>query len=66
MEKTWIRQLSMLISFHMELAGSPFDMTLNLKTPVSDPEFNGSMVGKIDLTALSKRFLWIVLVFQVW
>jgi len=40
--------------FHMELAGSPFDMTLNLKTPVSDPEFNGSMVGKIDLTALSK------------
>jgi AsmA-like C-terminal region len=40
--------------FHMELAGSPFDMTLNLKTPVSDPDFNGSMVGKIDLTALSK------------
>jgi hypothetical protein len=40
--------------FHMELAGSPFDMTLNLKTPISDPDFNGSMVGKIDLTALSK------------
>jgi hypothetical protein len=40
--------------FHMELAGSPFDMTLNLKTPVSDPDFKGSMVGKIDLSALSK------------
>jgi len=40
--------------FHMELAGSPFDMTLNLKTPMSDPDFKGSMVGKIDLSALSK------------
>ena len=40
--------------FHMELAGNPFDMTLNLKTPVSDPDFKGSMVGKIDLSALSK------------
>lgn len=40
--------------FHMELAGSPFDMTLNLKTPMSDPDFKGSMIGKLDLTALSK------------
>jgi hypothetical protein len=40
--------------FHMELAGSPFDMTFALKTPMSDPDFKGSMVGKIDLTALSK------------
>lgn len=40
--------------FHMELAGNPFDMTLALKTPMSDPDFKGSMVGKIDLTALSK------------
>ncbi len=40
--------------FHMELAGSPFDMTLSVKTPVSDPEFNGTMVGKIDLSALAK------------
>ena len=40
--------------FHMELAGSPFDMTFNLKTPVSDPDFKGSMIGKIDLGALSK------------
>ena len=40
--------------FHMELAGSPFDMTFALKTPMSDPDFKGSMVGKIDLTALIK------------
>lgn len=40
--------------FHMELAGSPFDMTLNLRTPISDPDFKGSMTGKIDLTALSR------------
>ena len=40
--------------FHMELAGNPFDMTLALKTPMSDPDFKGSMIGKIDLTALTK------------
>ena len=40
--------------FHMELAGSPFDMSFSLKTPVSDPDFKGSAVGKIDLTALTK------------
>jgi AsmA-like protein len=40
--------------FHMELAGSPFDMTFALKTPMSDPDFIGSMIGRIDLTALSK------------
>jgi vacuolar-type H+-ATPase subunit H len=40
--------------FHMELAGSPFDMNFALKTPISDPDFKGSMTGRIDLTALSK------------
>ena len=40
--------------FHMELAGSPFDMTLALKTPISDPDFNVSMIGKLDLSALMK------------
>jgi len=40
--------------FHMELAGSPFDMKFSLKTPISDPDFKGSMIGKIDLSALSK------------
>ena len=41
-------------AFHMELAGNPFDMTFALRTPMSDPDFSGSMIGKIDLTALSK------------
>jgi hypothetical protein len=40
--------------FHMEMAGSPFDMTFALKTPMSDPDFKGSMIGRIDLSALSK------------
>jgi hypothetical protein len=40
--------------FHLELAGSPFDMTLALKTPMSDPDFKGSMIGRIDLSALTK------------
>ncbi len=40
--------------FHMELAGNPFDMSFALKTPMSDPDITGSMLGKIDLTALSK------------
>jgi len=39
--------------FHMELAGNPFDMKFILKTPISDPDFSGSMKGKIDLAALS-------------
>jgi hypothetical protein len=40
--------------FHMELAGNPFDMNFSLKTPMSDPDFKGSMVGRIDLSALMK------------
>lgn len=43
-----------LDKFHFELAGSPFDMNFNLKTPISDPDFRGSFNGKIDLEALSK------------
>jgi len=40
--------------FHIELAGNPFDMDFSLRTPVSDPDFKGTMKGKIDLAALSK------------
>jgi len=43
-----------LEKFHFELAGSPFDMTFFVKTPMSDPDFIGSMNGKIDLNALTK------------
>jgi hypothetical protein len=40
--------------FHMELAGNPFDMAFSLKTPMSDPEFAGSLTGRLDLGALTK------------
>jgi hypothetical protein len=40
--------------FHFELAGSPFDMTMFLRTPISDPDIKASMNGRIDLSALSK------------
>jgi hypothetical protein len=43
-----------LQKFHFELAESPFDMTFFLKTPMSDPDFNGTINGKLDLNALSK------------
>ncbi len=41
-------------SFHMELAGNPLDITFTLKTPLSDPDFAGSMNGRVDLSSLSK------------
>lgn len=40
--------------FHMELAGSPFDLAVSIRTPMSDPDVKGSAKGKIDLNALSK------------
>jgi len=40
--------------FHFELAGNPFDMSLKIRTPMSDPDFSGSMNGKVDLAALSR------------
>jgi len=40
--------------FHFELAGSPFDFALALRTPMSDPDINASMKGRIDLSALMK------------
>jgi hypothetical protein len=43
-----------LQKIHFELAGNPFDITFFLKTPMSDPDFKGTMNGKLDLNALSK------------
>ncbi|MBK7713773.1 MAG: hypothetical protein IPJ37_24740 [Bacteroidales bacterium] len=40
--------------FHFELAGSPFDISFELKTPISDPDFKCSLAGHIDLSALSR------------
>lgn len=39
-------------AFHFELAGNPFDASLLLKTPVSNAQFKGAMVGIIDLGSL--------------
>ncbi|MGA1976499.1 MAG: AsmA-like C-terminal region-containing protein [Bacteroidales bacterium] len=40
--------------FHFDLAGNPFDMTMTLKTPISDPDFSAALNGKLDLSALAK------------
>jgi hypothetical protein len=40
--------------FHLELAKNPFDISFSLKTPMSDPDFRGSMNGKINLKALTE------------
>lgn len=40
--------------FHFELAGNPFDLTMSLATPVSDPAVNLNASGKIDLTKLQQ------------
>lgn len=39
---------------HFELAGNPFDMTLKLATPVSDPAVAAAAKGKIDLSKLQQ------------
>ncbi|TLX73629.1 AsmA family protein [Labilibacter sediminis] len=41
-----------LKEFHFDLGGNPFDADFLLKTPVSNPQFKGSMVGIIDLNSL--------------
>ena len=38
--------------FHFELAGNPFDLSLKLATPVSDPSVTAAAKGKIDLAKL--------------
>jgi hypothetical protein len=40
--------------FHFELAGNPFDLSLALATPLSDPDVNATAKGKIDLAKLQQ------------
>ena len=40
--------------FHFELAGNPFDMTLRLANPISDPFVKATAMGKIDLAKLQQ------------
>lgn len=43
-----------LSRFHMEMNNDPFDAKLMLKTPVSDPDLDAFVKGKIDLSGISK------------
>jgi len=42
-----------LMNFHFELADNPFDMDLRLSTPISDPNVEAELKGRIDLEALA-------------
>ncbi len=39
--------------FHVELGSNPIDLTLNLRTPISDPFINGKLTADIDLGTLT-------------
>jgi uncharacterized protein involved in outer membrane biogenesis len=41
-----------LHKFHMEMAGNPLDVSMLIKTPVSDPDIKGEILGKIDLASV--------------
>lgn len=41
-------------SFHFVLAGNPFDLSLSMATPLSDPAVNARANGKIDLAKLQQ------------
>ncbi|MGB1217163.1 MAG: histidine kinase, partial [Saprospiraceae bacterium] len=43
-------------SFHMLLGQNPFDATLKLRTPISDPDVDATLKGKIILAELAKAF----------
>jgi len=39
--------------FHVELAGNPIDAVLHLATPISDPQVESTVKGKLDLASLA-------------
>jgi len=43
-----------LSRMHIEMAGDPFDAKLMLRTPISDPDFDASLKGKIDFGSIGK------------
>lgn len=45
-----------LSRFHLEMAGTPVNMTLLLKTPVSDPWLRASVNGKLNLADVKKFY----------
>ena len=39
--------------FHVDLGGNPVDMTLNIKTPISDMHVNGNVNMDLDLATIN-------------
>jgi hypothetical protein len=39
--------------FHIEMGGNPVDITLNLKTPISDPFINSQINANLDLATIT-------------
>ena len=39
--------------FHMEMAGNPFDMSMSIRTPISDMQLDAAFTGTIDFTSLA-------------
>lgn len=42
--------------FHVEIGNNPFDATLNLKNPISDPDVQATVDGTVDLNQLQQAF----------
>lgn len=40
--------------FHMEMAGNPLDIVMNVRTPVSDPAISGTIIGKLNLSSIKE------------
>lgn len=38
--------------FHMEIADNPIDIAMHIETPVSDPNINGTIMGKLNLATI--------------
>lgn len=43
-----------LNSFHVEIGDNPIDMTMNLRTPMSDPNVNATLVALIDFATFNQ------------
>lgn len=41
---------------HMSMMQNPLDITLSLRTPVSDPDINATAKGRLDLSSISKIY----------
>ncbi len=42
--------------FHLQMGKNPVDMILNIKTPVSDPDINGNIKGKLEMADVKNYY----------